>query len=173
MVSLLVSNAEKFNYRENLPKETWKSVRIIEIFELQKSVRIMEIFELRRFELGRVKCIFFCELYRSVEIPLKEIPGVVTLLFTKFLDTQEKTRRQIVNYLVKLIFRGLFVVLKHHLRNITCPQTSEQKVNIFESRRLMVAWNLKNFIGYRSFQSDIVLRNLAEKKGNIWKKDKR
>ena len=57
----------------------------------------MEIFELRRFELGRVKCIFFCELYRSVEIPLKEIPGVVTLLFTKFFDTQEKTRRQIVN----------------------------------------------------------------------------
>ena len=66
------------NYRENLPKGTWKFVRIMNIFELHwfelategkyksflskfhgnfKFVRIMEIFELRRFELDRANCI--------------------------------------------------------------------------------------------------------------------
>ena len=64
------------NYRQNLHKGTWKSVRIIEIFELSrfdlrkgtyksflrkfhgdfKFVLIMETFELWRFELGRINC---------------------------------------------------------------------------------------------------------------------
>ena len=87
-------------------------------------------------------------------------------------------------------------MFKFHLRNITCPQVSGQKVYIFQisrrydikpvahqirplenlffcdvyvtdinygnlERRLMVASNLKNFIGYRIFQSDIVSQNLA------------
>ena len=66
------------NYRENLPKGTYKSVQIIEIFKLQrfelrkgnyksflrnfhgdfKFVRIMEIFEFRRFEFERVNSFY-------------------------------------------------------------------------------------------------------------------
>ena len=76
------------NYRENFPKGSWKSVQIIDIFELQrfelrkvnytsflrkfngdfKFVHIMEIFELRRVELERVNCIFALGTEKIVRI---------------------------------------------------------------------------------------------------------
>lgn len=47
--------------------------------------------------------------YDELQLPLIEIPiieksSIGTLFSSKFFDTQNKTRKSIVNYLVKLIF---------------------------------------------------------------------
>ena len=66
---------------------------------------------------------------------LKEISSVGTLSSIKFFDTQKSEENSKVNWELfsETGFSGdCLNFLKFHVRNVTCPQASGQKVNIFK-----------------------------------------